>query len=219
MFTEKYASISDAWFGLLYNIQKYGYRQCIQRGSFEGEYRIQYPFVAIEIEHPNLDMIPIMPQGMESLAPTDMKYVEDYFVNYLMNGELKENEVYSYGSRICKYIDKLVEMLKATPYTNQATLEIASPGDIFLVEPPCLRSLSFKVVDGKLDVSIFFRSNDLFAGFCTNLAGLELLKQYIASEANLENGKMYYASDGLHIYSYQLDVVNMRIGNKISETI
>lgn len=212
MFTEKYKNISDSWFGLLYNIQKYGYRQNIQRGSFEGEYRIQYPFVAVEIEYPHLDMIPIMPQGMEALAPTTMEYVEDYFVNYLMNDKTSENEEYVYGSRVYGYIDKVIHILKDTPDTNQAVLEIASPGDIYLKEPPCLRCLTFKVINNKLNMSVFFRSNDLFAGYPVNLAGLELLKQYVASESNLENGKLYYASDGLHIYSYQLDAVNMRIG-------
>lgn len=213
IYSNKFSTISDAWFGLLYNIQEYGYKQPIQRGSFAGDenYRIQYPFVAIEIEHPSIDMIPTMPQGMESLAPTTMEYVEDYFATYLMNDELKENECYTYGSRICKYTDKLIEMLRATPYTNQAVLEIASPGDIFLNDPPCLRYLSFKVIDNKLNMSIFFRSNDLYAGFPTNICGLELLKQLIASEANLENGKIYYASDGLHIYNNQLDIVNTRL--------
>lgn len=216
IYSNKYATISDAWFSLLYNIQEHGYKQPIQRGSFagEGNYRIQYPFVAIEIEHPSIDMIPTMPQGMESLAPTTMEYVEDYFVNYLLNDELKENEVYSYGSRIKPYIDKLIEILKASPYTNQAVLEIASPGDIFLNDPPCARVLTFKVIDNKLDMSIFFRSNDLYGGLPSNLAGLELLKQLIASESNLENGKIYYASDGLHIYSNQLDIVNTRLNRR-----
>jgi len=216
IYSNKYYSISDAWFGLLYNIQEYGYKQIIQRGSFSGEenYRIQYPFVAIEIEHPSIDMIPIMPQGMESLAPTTMSYVEDYFAMYLMNDELKENEIYTYGSRIKPYINTLIEMLKATPYTNQAALEIASSGDIFKTDPPCLRTLTFKVVDNKLNMSIFFRSNDLYGGFPTNLAGLELLKQLVSSEANLENGKIYYASDGLHIYSNQLSIINTRLNRK-----
>ena len=213
IYSNKYTSISDAWFGLLYNIQEHGYKQPIQRGSFAGDenYRIQYPFVAIEIEHPSIDMIPTMPQGMESLAPTTMEYVEDYFVNYLMNDKISENEDYVYGSRIVGYVDEVIRMLKETPYTNQAVLEIASPGDIYLSDPTCLRCLTFKIISGRIDMSIFFRSNDLYGGFCSNLGGLELLKQLIASEANLENGKIYYASDGLHIYSNQLKIVNTRL--------
>lgn len=216
IYTNTYKTISDAWFGLLYNIQEYGYKQPIQRGSFseEGNYRIQYPFVAIEIEYPHLDMIPIMPQGMESFAPTTMAYVEEYFANYLMYDECSENEYYKYGSRIVGYVDEVIKMLKETPYTNQAVLEIASPGDIYLNDPTCLRVLTFKVIDNKLNMSIFFRSNDLYSGFPSNLAGLELLKQYIVSETSLENGKIYYASDGLHIYNNQLDIVNTRLNRK-----
>jgi hypothetical protein len=52
-------TISDAWFQLIYNLFDHGYVQNIQRGSFEkAEYRLQYPGIAIFIEHPDLDMVP-----------------------------------------------------------------------------------------------------------------------------------------------------------------
>ena len=61
-----------------------------------------------------------------------------------------------------------------------------------------------------LTMSVYFRSWDLWAGFPTNLGGLELLKQYVAQECGLENGKMYAYSAGLHIYGYQEEIVRIR---------
>jgi thymidylate synthase len=57
---------------------------------------------------------------------------------------------------------------------------------------------------------VYFRSWDLWAGFPTNLGGIELLKQYVASEASLGNGPMYAYSAGAHIYGYQEEIARLR---------
>jgi len=203
--------------------------QKIQKGSFEKEqYRLQYSGIAVFIEHPDKDMIPVMPPGLNIPAPTTMEYIEDYFANYLMNPELSENETYKYASRIHypmpkggAQIDRIVEMLKDTPLTNQAVIEIGSPEDHDIcygsdgkLDPPCLRLLDFKVVPAgdefTLTVSCYFRSWDLWAGFPTNLGGIELLKGYVAGETNLRNGPMYAYSAGAHIYGYQEELARIR---------
>ena len=58
-------TISDAWFQLIYNIFDKTYSQDIQKGSFENEqYRLQYPGIAVYIEHPNIEMVPIFPPAL-----------------------------------------------------------------------------------------------------------------------------------------------------------
>ncbi len=222
-------SISDAWFQLIYNIFDRSYTQKIQKGSFEKEqYRLQYPSIAVYIEHPAEDMVPIIPPALGIPSPTTMEYIEDYFAAYLMDPELSENETYKYASRIQHpmpnggtQLDRVIEMLKNTPLTNQAIVEIGSPDDHDVcigndgkLDPPCLRLLDFKAVpEGDelvLSISCYFRSWDLWAGFPTNLGGLELLKAYVASEAGLKNGPMYAYSSGAHIYGYQEDIARIR---------
>lgn len=203
--------------------------QKIQRGSFENEqYRLQYPGIAVFIEHPSEDMIPVMPPGLNIPAPTTMEYIEDYFANYLMDSELSENETYKYASRIHypmpkggTQIDRIIEMLKDTPLTNQAVIEIGSPedhdtcyGNDGKLDPPCLRLLDFKAIpiedELALTVNCYFRSWDLWAGFPTNLGGIELLKNYVAGETGLKNGPMYAYSAGAHIYGYQEEIARIR---------
>jgi thymidylate synthase len=222
-------TISDAWFQLIYNIFDYSYTQKIQKGSFENEqYRLQYPGMAVFIEHPGEDMIPVIPPALNIPPPTTMEYIEDYFANYLMDPELSENETYKYSSRIHypmpkggTQLERVIEMLKTTPLTNQAVIEIGSPEDHDIcygndgnLDPPCLRLLDFKAVpindDLVLTVSCYFRSWDLWAGFPTNLGGIELLKNYVAGEANLKNGPMYVYSAGAHIYGYQEELARIR---------
>lgn len=222
-------TISDAWFQLIYNIFDRAYSQHIQKGSFENEqYRLQYPGIAVYIEHPSIDMVPIIPPGLAIPAPTTMEYIEDYFAKYLMNPELGKNETYTYASRIqhvmpngSTQLDRVIELLRTTPQTNQAVIEIATPDDLDIcygkdgkLDPPCLRLIDFKVIpchhDLLLTVSVYFRSWDLWAGFPTNLGGIELLKQYVASETGLNNGPLYAYSSGAHIYGYQEEIARLR---------
>ncbi len=223
-------TISDAWFQLIYNIFDNSYTQKIQRGSFEKEqYRLQYPGIAVYIEHPHEDMIPVIPPALGIPAPTTMEYIEEYFANYIMDPALGENETYKYSSRIQHpmpkggtQLERVIQMLKETPLTNQAILEIGSPDDHDVcigndgkLDPPCLRLIDFKALPGNnddliLSLSCYFRSWDLWAGFPTNLGGMELLKSYVASETGLLSGPMYVYSAGAHIYGYQEDIARIR---------
>ena len=100
-------------------------------------------------------------------------------------------------------------------------MEIGSPDDHDVcigndgkLDPPCLRLLDFKAVPVNdelvLSLTCYFRSWDLWAGFPTNLGGLELLKSYVADEAGLKNGPMYAYSAGAHIYGYQEEIARIR---------
>ena len=225
----KAKTIADAWFQLIYNIFDYSYTQQIQKGSFEKEqYRLQYPDLAVYIEHPDQDIVPVIPPALGIPSPTTMEYIQDYFANYLMDPELSENETYRYSSRIHHpmpeggtQLERAIAMLKETPLTNQAVVEIGTPEDFDSCygkdgnfDPPCLRLLDFKAVpqDGDLvlTVSVYFRSWDLWAGFPSNLGGIELLKQYVAEEAGLKNGAMFAYSAGAHIYGYQEEIARIR---------
>lgn len=222
-------TISDAWFQLIYNLFDNAYAQKIQKGSFENEqYRLQYPGIAVYIEHPYYDMVPTIPPGSGIPAPTTIEYIEDYFANYLMNPELSENETYKYASRIQNrmpkggtQLERVIDIIRNTPLTNQAVIEVATPEDLDTcygkdgkLDPPCLRLLDFKVIPAgdelALTVSAYFRSWDLWAGFPTNLGGIELLKQFVASEAGLKNGSIYAYSAGAHIYGYQEEIARLR---------
>jgi thymidylate synthase len=225
----KAKTISDAWFQLIYNIFDNSYTQQIQKGSFEKEqYRLQYPGMGVYIEHPAEDMVPVIPPALGIPSPTTMEYIEDYFANYLMDPGLSENETYKYASRIHypmprggTQLERAIAMLKETPLTNQAVVEIGTPEDYDVcfgkdgnLDPPCLRLLDFKVItegeDHFLTITCYFRSWDLWAGFPSNLGGLELLKQYVAGEAGLKNGPMYAYSAGGHIYGYQEELARIR---------
>ena len=98
-------------------------------------------------------------------------------------------------------------MLKKTPMTNQASISVAQPTDTKLEHPPCLRDLSWKIVDGKLNLTSYWRSWDLHSGLPTNLGGLELLNELVAYEVGVPVGKQICFSDGGHVYDYAWDLI------------
>jgi len=233
-------TISDLWFRSLVYMLNHGYRQEIQQGSFEGNYRLQLSSFSAEIEMPWDDIVPIMPEGSGLMPPTTMEYIEDYFANYLMDpSTVSENETYRYGHRIHhqgnlksdlenrKYtgsqFDFVIDLLKRTPFTNQAIIEIGTPNDYNecwgkdgKYDPPCCRLIDFKVVPPKeLTISLYFRSWDLYAGLPTNLGGFEILKQFVADTTGLKNGRMFCYSSGLHIYDFQLDQILARFNRSV----
>jgi len=74
----------------------------INRGSFEGQKRLEFDFLTIHITHPA--SVPLLPKVNPALGfpdPVDEDYLDDY-LPYLMTGEEKEGESYTYGQRICK---------------------------------------------------------------------------------------------------------------------
>ena len=108
-------------------------------------------------------------------------------------------------------LERAIRLLKETPLTNQAIVEVGSPEDYDTcigkdgkLDPPCLRLLDFKVIpqgnDLILAISCYFRSWDLWGGFPSNLAGLQLMKEYMAAEIGVPDGEMICLSSGLHLY-------------------
>lgn len=209
-------TLPDCWFQLIELTLKHGRKYLVQRGSYENQSeRQQLDLVVARIKFPGTrPLIPEIPPGLGIPQPTDMDYVENHYLPYLMEDNVAENESYTYGSSIKPQLDLIIDMLKKTPDTNQACMNIGSPESIKLDDPECLRIISFKVSDKKLNCTVFFRSNDLWSGFPANLAGIQLLKEYVGMMAGIEDGEIYYVSDGLHIYQFSDEVARLRVAMK-----
>jgi thymidylate synthase len=122
---------------------------------------------------------------------------------------IQEDEVWDQirKSRFISQVDVLIWTYKNKGYrNNQMVLQVAQPDDILLQDPPCLRQIDTRIQDGKLHFYPYFRSWDLWGGFPANLGGIQLLKEYVASEIGVKDGEMICTSKGLHIYDYSFDL-------------
>ena len=205
-------TIQEAWREVMWLCIKNGYDFVVKGGSYVGQIRKQLPFISIKITDPGKRPFgPIMPPGLP--PPTTDEKIEKYFLEYLMEDSLQENEQYTYGSYIKPQLPRIIELLlESKGNTNQACIAIGDRDSVNLPDPPCLRVVSFKVVNKHLDMSVFFRSWDLFVGLPENLGGLQMVKEYVLAnldELGLTDGELIAYSDGLHLYEQYFDLVNI----------
>ncbi len=205
--------LSEAWFLCLRKTLTEGYEYKIDRGSYAGQYRKELDFVVVQIKNPGTrPLLPDVPQGVPS--PTSMEYIESY-LPYLMTAHKAEGEQYTYGQYLEKQISEVIKMYKEAGYnTNQAFMAVGDSQSISLSDPPCLRGIDTRIRDNKLHFFIYFRSWDLWAGFPSNLAAIQLLKEYMSSEIGVDDGEIIAMSKGLHLYEYAWELARITAGIK-----
>lgn len=221
--------LPDAWFQCLYRIFETDgvHEYVIDRGSFEGQKRREFDIVMVHIKYPGTKpLIPDIPTELGIPAPTSIEYVEEY-LQYLMTDRKGDNELYTYGERLmnpkvciegkeCSLgvspVMEVIEMYKQGKHgTNQAIMEVGMPQDIRLDDPPCLRLIDTRLMEGRLHFVLYFRSWDLWAGFPSNLAAIQLLKEYMCHEIGVEDGTITAVSKGLHLYEYTFELALKRL--------
>ncbi|MFH1088105.1 MAG: thymidylate synthase, partial [Chloroflexota bacterium] len=121
----------------------------------------------------------------------------------------QKDEEYTYGEDIEHQLQPLIDMYKKGYETNQACMTIGSKHSIHMADPPCLRVIDTRVRYGQLHFMLYFRSWDLWGGFPSNLAALQLLKEHIASEIGVDDGEMIACSKGLHLYGHTWELANL----------
>lgn len=217
MLNEIYATdIPDAWFQCIDALVADGFKYDIQHGSFANEQtRLELDHIVVCIDFPYNDpwdlMLPKIPPHLGIPDPVANGYVEEY-MPYLMTSTEKEGEDYTYGERIEEQIWHWEKVLKKTPNTNQAVLQVARPSDSWLSDPPCLRHIDMRVKNEVLIFYPYFRSWDLWAGFPANLAGIVVLQRSMADNIGVKSGPIIASSKGLHVYGYAEELAKLRVG-------
>jgi len=232
-------NLDDAYYQALFEVMWYGYLVQVDEGSFAGQHRLQLKKLSMEIKHPE-GMRPFIttPETKAHLAVCTDKYIEEEYINYLMGTKKADNEAYTYGQRINEIVESssikwfdghdmisasvdecevtqlqvAIEKLKRSPGNNQACIAIERPSDILLADPPCLRTIDMKIVDGKLDFGLYFRSWDGYAGLPVNLAGLQLMKEGVSVMLDRRAGDTCAFSIGYHVYQADWLLACERLG-------
>lgn len=206
--------LSEAWFLCLRKTLAEGYEYKIERGSYAGQHRKELDFTVVQTRNPGTrPLIPDVPQGVP--PPTTMEYIESY-LPYLMTAHRAEGEQYTYGQYLEKQIAEVIKIYKEDGYnTNQAYMSVGNEQSIYLSDPPCLRGIDTRVRDNKLNFVVYFRSWDLWAGFPSNLAAIQIVKEYMAAEIGVDDGEIIALSKGLHLYEYAWELAKTASGISI----
>ncbi len=226
--------LPDAWYQVLRRIWEEGEEFSVRYGSEVTETRKLD--VTLEILHPENKPL------VHEKASCDMRYVMNYFMEYLWFGEKKPDETYTYSSRLRTPVDQIEAAIKRyvdERFDRQVTLVVRIPTDIEKElkgkrhEPPCLTILDTEVArdpddtKSKLTLTGYWRSWDAFAALPANLAGLQLFNEAFVKELNARGrekhgnkweetytGKMIMHSKNCHIYQRQLSMVEELLSSK-----
>ena len=203
--------LPEAWFLCLRRTLAQGREYTIDRGSNVGQRRKELDFIVLQVRHPgNRPLVPDVPSGVP--PPSSMEYVENY-LQYLLTSFKADREQYTYGEDLEQQIPELIRIYNEGGHnTNQGFMAVGSRESIKLSDPPCLRGIDTRVANGRLHFIVYFRSWDLWAGLPSNLAGIQLLKEYVASELGVEDGELIALSKGLHLYDYTWELARTAAG-------
>lgn len=109
--------------------------------------------------------------------------------------------------RFADQLDSVVRELTKEPNSRRAVISIYDPVEdpVALIKGtkdfPCTQSLSFMVRNGKLDLTVFIRSNDLVWGWSgVNVFEFTVLQELVASMIGVPIGQYYHISNNLHVY-------------------
>ena len=117
------------------------------------------------------------------------------------NGEVNSN--YGYQWKRCDQLDNVVNLLRDNPETRQAAISIYDGKEIHKYDndTPCTYAVQFTIVQGKLYMSVYMRSNDLWYGFCNDQYQFASLQEMVADRLNLPVGTYYHHAHNLHLYN------------------
>jgi hypothetical protein len=223
VFTIKARNVSEAlWLGYQY-IKDIGVPVNTRAGQtleFPGPVATTYMYPRERVLfYPTRDANPFFHfmEGLWMLAGrNDVAFVTRYnkrMKDYSTNGETYWG-AYGFRWRNWFYEDQLpvvIHRLKTYENDRRTVLAIWDGGSDLMEENdykdiPCNTHIYFKVRDGKLNMTVCCRSNDLIWGaYGANAVHFSMLMEYIAASVGVEVGHYTQFSDSLHAYTDVLE--------------
>lgn len=141
---------------------------------------------------------------MLNLDPPIMyKYKPELFSQHydlLEDGRMQ----YTYSNRFVEFSQfvNLHRRLKENPNSKRGVVTIYTPYDTSpeRLDAPCTTQYHFLQRDGKLNMSVFFRSWDLFGGVKYDPALTSFIQQSVSSWCGFEPGTLGIYANSLHFY-------------------
>lgn len=114
-------------------------------------------------------------------------------------------------------IEQIIELLKKDPTSRRAVLNISDPSinRITTKDMQCTVAIQFLVRNGKLEETVYMRSNDVCFGLPYDFAYFVSVAMYIASKLNLELGTYTHHATSMHMYEKDIEKFDLDKESKI----
>lgn len=130
-------------------------------------------------------------------------------------GDDRVNSNYGWQWKRNGQLAKCIDQLKNNPNSRQAWISIydGKEKDQYKYDTPCTMCVGFDIKNGKLDMTVIMRSNDLVYGFCNDQYCFSKLQQMVADHLYLPVGTYTHFAHDLHIYERHYNMKNKYLNN------
>ncbi len=112
-------------------------------------------------------------------------------------------------------VDRVLYDLKENPYSRRIMTNIYTFADLHEMNLyPCAYSMTFNVVDGKLNAILNQRSQDTLTANNWNVVQYAVLVHMIAQVSGLQVGELVHVISDMHIYNRHVDMVKELLTRK-----
>ena len=124
----------------------------------------------------------------------------------MADGDGVVNSNYGYQWQRRDQLDKVVNALRKNPSSRQAAISIYDGKEIHRYghDTPCTYAVQFSIIDNKLCMSVYMRSNDLWYGFCNDQYQFASLQKMVADMLSIDVGWYYHHAHNMHLYNNKL---------------
>ena len=120
----------------------------------------------------------------------------------------KGNVMSNYGWQMYRndQLDYVIAKLRNEKDTRHAAISIydCKEHNTYESDTPCTYAVQFTILNDKLNMSVYMRSNDLWYGFCNDQYCFSMLQQLVAERLNMDIGWYYHHAHNMHIYNDKL---------------
>ena len=194
MYIVRGRTLPDAYHNALRELFEYG--DIVECPQWETRCReLPMAFVVESpMEEPRISrLFPGGPRDLEKYRLEMLYGIEDFEVE-------RGNWEYTYHERMAEQIPFIIRELRRDPYSRRAVVDVRRVSDISLDDPPCLQHIHFMIRNGKLNMTVLFRSNDACKATFMNAYALTCLQGEIAKELGVEVGTYTHIANSFHAY-------------------
>jgi len=198
-------TIGDAWVESIKTVLDLG------KTVHDGDTKLkEFINLAIKINHP------------EKEDDILKKYADEKMIEFMISNFLEKEPVlnwgYSYGQRIYDFsginqFKKIANKLKKNPESKSATISLMNPPED-QKHVPCITVLDFKIRDGHLLATAFFRSQDIGKKFYADAICIGKIGKMISEKINNVPVKLLFVISSAHIYEPDIEKVKKIVGDQ-----
>ena len=195
-------------------LEKYGIFQ--QRENQSNEDCCKEIQLCLDVENPYTNQTALA-EFVSKSVPCSLEQLLKYDDEFMFGTADDAGWKYTYHALFAPYYDKVIDEFERNPNTRRACIALGQ-GDInFTEDPPCLQLMMFNVINGKLDMTVVFRSNDAIKAFPMNIHAISMLHMKITTELGFGYGGLHYIANNFHAYSKDFKIMSQYVNNFIGK--